>query len=61
MPCYDPRDDDDYFECRARLHRATRAACEMAKALADEFFELSAETQVWILEHNALDATRENA
>lgn len=68
MPCYvtGSRAGDlelDIKEMRKELLRATRAACELAKAYNnfsqwDDFRGMSKATQEWIREHNLIDKRR---
>lgn len=69
MPCYDPRDDEEDALNIKRLHAATKAACDLAKAV--RYYDahhgtalwgmLSLTTQKWIREHEAMDEKRNNA
>lgn len=59
MPCYDDRTTDPKYICAAvqeRADAATRAACEMAKLIRQDFFyKLSSRTRQWIRNHEDSD------
>jgi hypothetical protein len=75
MPCNDGgpsyyTSSERLYKMKARLDKATRAACEMARIIReygealigdegkDLFHKLSKETKKWIEKHDAMDAKR---
>jgi hypothetical protein len=70
MPCYDNRNDfaglrEDCTQIQRRADAATRAACEMARAIEGSdtawrllWPRLTLATQKWIRMHQALDERR---
>ena len=70
MPCYDSRSNDPAYVCeevQKRADAATRAACELAKAIRKSDLynnyesimdTISSSTQKWVREHEQVDYQR---